>query len=179
MNREEIINIMQDRQILLTKNLLNAIIKMSDQELAARWTGIQKLLEAHRPGNQPGWMGKHFGNPTTLHAGQKELKRQAQEETQRRAYLRKKQEEAELEARLSAEKMKFWNRCTTKRQLLEKHLARMDEAFQNMIRKNFLANNCNLEALSDKQVLLWFWFLIPPFENLRASPPGEQYLIAA
>ncbi len=177
MNREEIITAMQDRQILITKGLTDAIARMPDRELAARWEGIQKLAETHRPGNIPGWMGKHFGNPTTLFIGHKALERKAQENAQKAARAKNKKEEAERETRLSAEKMKFWNRCTTKHKLLEKHLSQMDEAFQEMIRKNFFDNNCDLESLPEQQVLLWFWFLIPPFEIARA-PPGAQYLIA-
>ena len=122
-------------------------------------------------------MGKHFGNPTTLFIGQKELERKALEDAQRAAYAKKKQQEAETEVWLSTEKMRFWNRCATKRRLIEKHLPRMDETFRDMIRKNFLDNNCDLDALPDTQVLLWFWFLIPPFVETRVPP--EQHLIAA
>jgi hypothetical protein len=178
MTRQDIINAMQERQILITRGLTDAIAKMPDRELAARWAGIQALAETHRPGNKPGWMGKHFGNPTTLFIGQKELERKALEDAQRVAYAKKQKQEAELEARLSAEKMRFWNRCATKRRLIEKHLPGMDETFQNMIRKNFLDNNCDLDSLPDNQVLLWFWFLIPPFAETRA-PPDKQHLIAA
>lgn len=174
MTRQEIITAMQERQILITRGLTDAIAKMPDQELAARWAGIQALAETHKPGNKPGWMGKHFGNPTTLFIGQKALMRKALDEAHKAAYAKKKQQEAELEARLSAEKMRFWNRCATKRRLIEKHLPRMDETFQNMIRKDFLDNNCDLNALPDNQVLLWFWFLIPPFVETRAPPKEDQ-----
>jgi len=170
MKRDEIIAAMQDRQILMTRGLLDAIAKMPDRELAARWTGILLLAESHRPGNRPGWMGKHFGNPTTLYAGLKELERQALENAQKEAYAKKEKLEAEAETRLSSAKMRFWHRCSTKQRLLEKHLVRMDDTFQEMIRKNFLDNNCDLNALPEKQVLLWFWFLIPPFVNTRAPP---------
>jgi|GEM_PF-1402166 hypothetical protein len=170
MTRQEIINAMQERQILITRGLMDAIAKMPDRELAARWAGIQKLAETHRPGNISGWMGKHFGNPTTLFIGQKELERQSLENARKIVYARKQQEEAEAEARLSGAKMRFWHRCVTKRRLLEKHLIRMDETFQEMIRKNFLDNNSDLDALPKKQVLLWFWYLIPPFVDTRAPP---------
>lgn len=75
--RDEIITMMQEQQVLMTKRLQDAIIKMSDGELVARWAGIQLLAEGHRPGNRPGWMGKHFCNPTTLFVGQRELDRKA------------------------------------------------------------------------------------------------------
>lgn len=169
---------MQERQILITRGLTDAIAKMPDRELAARWAGIQALAETHRPGNKPGWMGKHFGNPTTLFIGQKELERKALEDAQKAAYTKKKKLEAEAEASISTEKMRFWNRCSTKRRLIERNLPRMDEAFQEMIRKQYLDNNSDLDALPEKQVLLWFWYLIPPFIEIRA-PPDEQHLIAA
>ncbi len=170
MTRNEIITAMQDRQILLTKGLQDAIMKMSDGELAARWAGILLLAESHKPGNRPGWMGKHFGNPTTLFVGQKELERKVEAEAKRQELLKKRREEAAIEAELSREKMKFWRRCATKHRLLEKHLPKMDECFQELIRKNYLDKNCNLDILPEKQVLLYFWFLIPPFEAARAPP---------
>ncbi len=170
MTRQKIIIAMQDRQILMTKGLQDAIMKMSDQVLAARWEGIQLLAESHKPGNRPGWMGKHFINPTTLHAGQKELERKAQAEAQRQEYLKKKQAETAAEAELSREKLKFWRRCTTKRKLLEKHLPKMNDCFQELIRKNYLDKNCDFESLPEKEALFYFWYLIPPFETARAPP---------
>ncbi len=168
--RDEIITMMQEQQILMTKRLQDAIIKMSNGELVARWAGIQLLAEEHRPGNRPGWMGKHFCNPTTLFVGQRELDRKALAEARRQELLKKRLEEAAIEAELSREKLKFWNRCTTKRKLLEKHLVRMDETFQEMIRKNFLDGDCDLEAMPEQQVLFWFWYLVPPFEIDRTPP---------
>ncbi len=170
MTRVEIITAMQDRQILMTKGLQDSIIKMSDQELAARWAGIQLLAESHKPGNRPGWMGKHFSNPTTLHAGQKELKRKAQVEAKQQELLKRRRNATIIEAELSREKMKFWHRCSTKRKLLEKHLPKMDECFQELIRKNYLDKNCNLDTLPEKEALFYFWYLIPPFEAARAPP---------
>ena len=88
MTRQEIITAMQERQILITRGLTDAIAKMPDQELAARWAGIQALAETHKPGNKPGWMGKHFGNPTTLFIGQKLIKQPTPKRNSRKPNLK-------------------------------------------------------------------------------------------
>ncbi len=164
---------MQESKILMTESFMNKLDAMSEEELETRWLGIQSLLIDHKPKNKPGWMAEHFANPTTLTVGNLELLRL---ENQRKKALkeaekkRQKQLEERQERLLGRQKLYTWHHCTTKRQLVEKYCPNCDSFYQQWIRENYLNNNRNLDKLSDREVLIMFWMVIPPFELAPVRP---------
>lgn len=174
MNREALYKAMEHRRIIMYDEFVAHLERTPLQELEARWTGALELEKEHRPGkNKADWLSMVMWNSTALTVGQDELERR---ETERKKMLARQEAEqhqkaeAELHERLSRQKLIFWKRLipTDRKKLVESFLPTQNEFYQEYVRENYLNH---LAAMTDRMVLLWFWYALPPFAEEKINLP--------
>lgn len=176
MNRDALYKAMEHRRIILYDEFVARLERTPLEELEARWTGALELEKEHRPRqNKADWLSMVMWNSTALTVGRDEM---ARRETERKKTLareeaeQRKKAEAELHERLSRQKLIFWKRLmpSDRKKLVESFLSTRDDFYQEYVRENYLNH---LDSMTDRMVLLWFWYALPPFTEVEIPFPAN------
>lgn len=181
MNREELYKAMEHRKIIMYDEFVARLERTPWEELEARWTGALELEKEHHPSkNNADWLSMVMWNSTALTVGLDELARRAEEHRKtlaRQEAEQRKKAEAELNERLSRQKLIFWKRLipVDRRKLVESFMKTQDEFYQEYVRQNYLDH---LETMTDRMVTLWFWYALPPFSEEAFNLPSIDHIAA-